>query len=51
MERMEVDVVLLYDELKRKLQAFNSPVRSQEKFGNFLTPLVERGLPKEILLT
>ncbi|GFY64458.1 uncharacterized protein TNIN_186281 [Trichonephila inaurata madagascariensis] len=39
----------LYGELGRKLRALESLGRTQEKYGDFLIPLVESCLPEEIL--
>ncbi|GBL91769.1 hypothetical protein AVEN_71404-1 [Araneus ventricosus] len=40
----------LYDELVSKLQALESLGRTQQKCGDFLIPLVESCLPKDILI-
>ncbi|GFX58510.1 uncharacterized protein TNCV_416901 [Trichonephila clavipes] len=41
----------LYDELEGKLRALESLGRTQERFGDFLAPLVESCLPEEVLMT
>ncbi|GFS31050.1 integrase catalytic domain-containing protein [Trichonephila inaurata madagascariensis] len=41
---------ILYDELEGKLRALESFGRTQEKYGDFLIPLVESCLPEETLL-
>lgn len=51
MGRTKVDLASLYDELESKLRALESLYRTQEKYGDFLMPLVESCLPEEILLT
>ncbi|GFY47683.1 uncharacterized protein TNIN_428211 [Trichonephila inaurata madagascariensis] len=40
----------LYDELESKIRALESLGRTQEKYGDFLSPLVESCLPDEILI-
>ncbi|GFW98925.1 DUF1758 domain-containing protein [Trichonephila clavipes] len=40
-----------YDELEGKLRALESLGRTQERFGDFLAPLVESCLPEEVLMT
>ncbi|GFY65961.1 integrase catalytic domain-containing protein [Trichonephila inaurata madagascariensis] len=40
----------LYDELESKIRALESLGRTQEKYGDFLSPLVESYLPEEILI-
>ncbi|GFW61209.1 DUF1758 domain-containing protein [Trichonephila clavipes] len=44
------DLSTLYDELEGKLWSLESLGRTQEKYGDFLTPLVESCLPEEILM-
>ncbi|GFW01386.1 DUF1758 domain-containing protein [Trichonephila clavipes] len=48
--RFKTDLTYLYDELERKLRALESLGRTQEKYGDFLIPLVESCLPEETLL-
>ncbi|GFT06890.1 DUF1758 domain-containing protein [Trichonephila clavipes] len=50
--RSKTDLTYLYDELEGKLRAFflESFGRTQEKYGDFLIPLVESCLPEETLL-
>ncbi|GFS77842.1 integrase catalytic domain-containing protein [Trichonephila clavipes] len=48
--RTKTDLSALYDELEGKLRLLESLGRTQEKYGDFLTPLVESCLPKEILM-
>ena len=48
--RVKTDLPRLYDELEGKLRALESLGTTQEKFGDFLTPLVESCLPEEILM-
>ncbi|GFS84413.1 integrase catalytic domain-containing protein [Trichonephila clavipes] len=48
--RTKTDLSALYDELEGKLRSLESLGRTQEKYGDFLTPLVESCLPKEILM-
>ncbi|GFS39588.1 uncharacterized protein TNIN_253811 [Trichonephila inaurata madagascariensis] len=50
-EEPEQTLQRLYDELEGKLRALESLRKTQEKFGDFLAPLVESCLPEEILLT
>ncbi|XP_035214048.1 uncharacterized protein LOC118187871 [Stegodyphus dumicola] len=40
----------LYDDLETKIRALESLGRTQEVYGDFLTPLVESRLPKEVLI-
>ncbi|GFT84242.1 DUF1758 domain-containing protein [Trichonephila clavipes] len=47
--RTKTDLSPLYDELEGKLRSLESLGRTQEKYGDFLTPLVESCLPEEIL--
>ncbi|GFV75547.1 DUF1758 domain-containing protein [Trichonephila clavipes] len=49
--RAKTDFSRLYDELEGKLRARESLGRRQEKFGDFLAPLVESCLPEEVLMT
>ncbi|GFW01934.1 uncharacterized protein TNCV_3029031 [Trichonephila clavipes] len=49
--RTKTDLSTLYDELEGKLRSLESLGRTQEKYGDFLTPLVESCLPEEILMT
>ncbi|GFW06806.1 uncharacterized protein TNCV_3289061 [Trichonephila clavipes] len=46
----ETDLSALYDELEGKLRSLESSGRTQEKYGDFLAPLVESCLPEEILM-
>ncbi|GFT70284.1 uncharacterized protein TNCV_3457231 [Trichonephila clavipes] len=46
----KTDLSALYDELEGKLRSLESLGRTQEKYGDFLTPLVESCLPEEILM-
>ncbi|GFU04729.1 DUF1758 domain-containing protein [Nephila pilipes] len=48
--RSKTDLPALYDELEAKIQALESLGRTQEKFGDFLSPLVESCLPEEVLV-
>ncbi|GFW74110.1 integrase catalytic domain-containing protein [Trichonephila clavipes] len=48
--RAKTDLSVLYDELEGKLRSLESLGRTQEKYGDFLTPLVESCLPEEILM-
>ncbi|GFT03684.1 uncharacterized protein TNCV_278491 [Trichonephila clavipes] len=49
--RTKTDLSALYcDELEGKLRSLESLERTQEKYGDFLTPLVESCLPEEILM-
>ncbi|GFW24141.1 DUF1758 domain-containing protein [Trichonephila clavipes] len=45
--RTKTDLSALYDELEGKLRSLESLGRTQEKYGVFLTPLVESCLPEE----
>ncbi|GFX42562.1 integrase catalytic domain-containing protein [Trichonephila clavipes] len=49
--RAKTDLSRLYDELEGKLRALESLGRTQERFGDFLAPLVESCLPEEVLMT
>ncbi|GFS81986.1 uncharacterized protein TNCV_1790601 [Trichonephila clavipes] len=48
--RVKVDLPLLYDELESKLRSLESLGKTQDKYGDFLTPLVESCLPEEVLV-
>ncbi|GFT32057.1 uncharacterized protein TNCV_3468811 [Trichonephila clavipes] len=48
--RTKTDLSALYDELEGKLRLLESLGRTQEKYGDFLTPLVESCIPEEILM-
>ncbi|GFT34282.1 DUF1758 domain-containing protein [Trichonephila clavipes] len=48
--RTKTDLSALYDELEGKLRSLESLGRTQEKYGDFITPLVESCLPEEILM-
>ncbi|GBM37179.1 hypothetical protein AVEN_14953-1 [Araneus ventricosus] len=48
--RMKIGLPILYDELEGKLRALESLGKTQEKYGDFLTPLVESCLPEEVLI-
>ncbi|GFT93999.1 uncharacterized protein TNCV_5000291 [Trichonephila clavipes] len=48
--RTKTDLPALYDELEGKLRSLESLGRTQEKYGDFLTPLIESCLPEEILV-
>ncbi|GFY18337.1 uncharacterized protein TNCV_2047431 [Trichonephila clavipes] len=48
--RTKTDLSALYDELEGKLRSLESLGRTQEKYGDFLTPLFESCLPEEILM-
>ncbi|GFW88397.1 uncharacterized protein TNCV_2287231 [Trichonephila clavipes] len=48
--RATTDLPSLYDELESKIRALESLGRTQEKYGDFLSPLVESCLPEEILI-
>ncbi|GFV68714.1 integrase catalytic domain-containing protein [Trichonephila clavipes] len=48
--RAKADLPLLYDELESKLRSLESLGKTQDKYGDFLTPLVESGLPEEVLV-
>ncbi|GFW69126.1 DUF1758 domain-containing protein [Trichonephila clavipes] len=48
--RTKTDLSTLYDELEGKLRSLESLGRTQEKYGDFLAPLVESCLPEEILM-
>ncbi|GBN80689.1 hypothetical protein AVEN_98461-1 [Araneus ventricosus] len=46
--RSKTDLPALYDELEAKIRALESLGRTQEKYGDFLSPLVESCLPEEV---
>ncbi|GFW02545.1 uncharacterized protein TNCV_2455611 [Trichonephila clavipes] len=48
--RAKADLPLLYDELESKLRSLESLGKTQDKYGDFLTPLVESYLPEEVLV-
>ncbi|GFT98669.1 uncharacterized protein TNCV_803311 [Trichonephila clavipes] len=48
--REKADLPLLYDELESKLRSLESLGKTQDKYGDFLTPLVESCLPEEVLV-
>ncbi|GBO20772.1 hypothetical protein AVEN_163322-1 [Araneus ventricosus] len=48
--RSKTDLPALYDELEAKIRALESLGRTQEKYGDFLNPLVESCLPEEMLV-
>ncbi|GFW03008.1 DUF1758 domain-containing protein [Trichonephila clavipes] len=48
--RSETDLPALYDELEAKIRALESLGWTQDKYGEFLSPLVESCLPEDILL-
>ncbi|GBN18546.1 hypothetical protein AVEN_162307-1 [Araneus ventricosus] len=48
--RTKTDLPALYDELEAKIRALERLGRTQEKYGDFLSPLVESCLPEEILV-
>ncbi|GFX28708.1 integrase catalytic domain-containing protein [Trichonephila clavipes] len=48
--RAKSDLPLLYDELESKLISLESLEKTQDKYGDFLTPLVESCLPDEVLV-
>ncbi|GFU87550.1 uncharacterized protein TNCV_2934721 [Trichonephila clavipes] len=47
---LTTDFSSLYDELESKSRALESLGRSQEKYGDFLSPLMEFCLPEEIII-
>ncbi|GFV28613.1 DUF1758 domain-containing protein [Trichonephila clavipes] len=49
-EWSKTDLTYLYDESEGKLRALESLGRTQEKYGDFLIPLVESCIPEETLL-
>ncbi|GFW32242.1 uncharacterized protein TNCV_2143232 [Trichonephila clavipes] len=49
--RSETDLPALYDELEGKIRSLKSLGWTQDKYGEFLSPLVESFLPEDILLT
>ncbi|GFU94534.1 uncharacterized protein TNCV_2645201 [Trichonephila clavipes] len=48
--RAKADLSLLYDGLESKLRSLESLGKIQDKYGGFLTPLVDSCLPKEVLV-
>ncbi|GFV94145.1 DUF1758 domain-containing protein [Trichonephila clavipes] len=48
--RAKTDLPLLYDELQSKLRSLESLGKTQDKYGDFLTPLVESCLLEEVLV-
>ncbi|GBN76691.1 hypothetical protein AVEN_258573-1 [Araneus ventricosus] len=48
--RSKTDLPALYDELEAKIRALEGLGRTQEKYGVFLSPLVESCLPEEVLV-
>ncbi|GFV73814.1 uncharacterized protein TNCV_373541 [Trichonephila clavipes] len=48
--RTKADLPLLYNELESKLMSLESLGKTQDKYGDFLTPLVESYLPEEVLV-
>ncbi|GFV93200.1 uncharacterized protein TNCV_573391 [Trichonephila clavipes] len=48
--RSKTDLPALYDELEAKIRALESLGWTQDKYGEFLSPLVESCLPEDILL-
>ncbi|GFV35096.1 integrase catalytic domain-containing protein [Trichonephila clavipes] len=48
--RAKADLPLLYDELESKLRSLESLGKTQDKYGDFLTALVESCLPEEVLI-
>ncbi|GBN35701.1 hypothetical protein AVEN_25057-1, partial [Araneus ventricosus] len=48
--RSKTDLPPLYDELEAKIRALESLGRTQEKYGDFLSPLVESCVPEEVLV-
>ncbi|GFW81681.1 DUF1758 domain-containing protein [Trichonephila clavipes] len=48
--RAKADLPLLYDELESKLRSLENLGKTQDKYGDFLTPLVESCLPEEVLV-
>ncbi|GFT53823.1 DUF1758 domain-containing protein [Trichonephila clavipes] len=48
--RAKTDLPLLYDELESKLRSLESLGKTHDKYGCFLTPLVESCLPEEVLV-
>src|SRR5699024_10365046 len=49
--RCSSDIAALYDSVETQLQALESLGRTQEKFADFLTPLIESCMPEELLKT
>ncbi|GFU17723.1 DUF1758 domain-containing protein [Nephila pilipes] len=48
--RSKTDLPALYDKLETRIRALESLGRTQEKFGDFLSPLVESCLSEEVLV-
>ncbi|GBL99657.1 hypothetical protein AVEN_68901-1 [Araneus ventricosus] len=48
--RSKTDLPALYDELEAKLRALESLGRTKEKYGDFLSPLLESFFPEEVLV-
>ncbi|GFW83958.1 uncharacterized protein TNCV_4185581 [Trichonephila clavipes] len=48
--RFKTDLPALYDELEAKIRALESLGWTQDKYGEFLSPLVESCLAEDILL-
>ncbi|GFT43813.1 uncharacterized protein TNCV_2547701 [Trichonephila clavipes] len=48
--KAKADLPLLYDELESKLRSLKSLGKTQDKYGDFLTPLVDSCLPEEVLV-
>ncbi|GFY37369.1 DUF1758 domain-containing protein [Trichonephila inaurata madagascariensis] len=48
--RSKTDLSALYDELEAKIRALESLGWTQDKYSEFLSPLVESCLPEDILL-
>ncbi|GFX74749.1 uncharacterized protein TNCV_3121781 [Trichonephila clavipes] len=47
--RSKADLPALYDDLEAKIRALENLGRTQDKYGVFLSPLVESRLPTDIL--
>ncbi|GBO18243.1 hypothetical protein AVEN_61698-1 [Araneus ventricosus] len=47
--RSKTDLPALYEELEAKIRALESLGRTQEKYGDLLSPLVESCLPEEVI--
>ncbi|GFW41743.1 uncharacterized protein TNCV_4979941 [Trichonephila clavipes] len=48
--RSKTDLPALYDELEAKIRALESLGQTQDKYSEFLSPLIESCLPEDILL-
>ncbi|GFW33130.1 uncharacterized protein TNCV_2110581 [Trichonephila clavipes] len=48
--RAKADLPLLYGELESRLRSLESLWKTQDKYGDFLVPLVESYLPEEVLV-